>query len=85
MTYVILGQHTSLQAGRAGNHNKASIFAATRLFFHKRNIDLELWKARSQYRAELRRLLCIGEYMVKDVGLSYEDALRESQKPFWVE
>lgn len=44
---------------------------------------VELWKQRRRYRADLRRLLRVGPYMVRDIGLTPEAAYRELQKPFW--
>lgn len=41
------------------------------------------WRRRHRYRADLKRLLKIGPYMIDDIGLAYEEALRESEKPFW--
>jgi len=41
------------------------------------------WRRRHRYRADLKRLLKVGHYMIDDIGLAYEEALRESGKPFW--
>jgi len=41
------------------------------------------WKRRMLYRRELKRLLRVGPYMIKDVGLVLEEARREVDKPFW--
>jgi len=41
------------------------------------------WRRRHRYRVDLRRLLKVGHYMIDDIGLAYEEALRESGKPFW--
>ena len=38
---------------------------------------------RYAYRADLRRLLKVGPYMIDDIGLAREDAIRESEKPIW--
>ena len=40
-------------------------------------------RRRYEYRADLRRLLKVGPYMIEDIGLTREEALRESAKPFW--
>ena len=42
------------------------------------------WCDRIRFRLELQRLLSVGRHMVKDIGLSYEEALHEADKPFWV-
>ncbi|AWN53666.1 DUF1127 domain-containing protein [Methylobacterium sp. 17Sr1-1] len=41
---------------------------------------LELWADR---RRERRALMACPEGLLKDVGLSRSDALREAEKPFW--
>lgn len=41
------------------------------------------WKRRRAYRADLKRLLLVGRYMIRDIGLTPEEALCESRKPFW--
>lgn len=41
------------------------------------------WRRRYRFRADLKRLLKVGPYMIKDIGLTHEEALRESQKPVW--
>ena len=40
-------------------------------------------KRRWVYRKDLKRLLGVGEYMIRDIGLTLEDACREIDKPFW--
>ncbi len=49
----------------------------------KINPLLAEWRRRYHFRADLRRLLKVGAYMIEDIGLSHEEALRESAKPFW--
>ena len=41
------------------------------------------WNRRRAHRADLRRLLRVGSYIVRDIGLTPEEALCESRKPFW--
>jgi uncharacterized protein YjiS (DUF1127 family) len=41
------------------------------------------WQRRRLYRRDLRRLLCVGAYMIDDIGLTLGDAQRESVKSFW--
>ncbi|KMO38127.1 hypothetical protein VQ02_12085 [Methylobacterium variabile] len=43
---------------------------------------LELWADR---RRERRALLGCPDGLLKDVGLSRADALREAEKPFWID
>lgn len=43
---------------------------------------LELWADR---RRERRALLSCPDGLLKDVGLSRTDALREAEKPFWID
>jgi uncharacterized protein YjiS (DUF1127 family) len=44
---------------------------------------IALWKQRRRYRADLRRLLQVGPYMLRDIGLTPEEGYREIRKPFW--
>jgi uncharacterized protein YjiS (DUF1127 family) len=44
---------------------------------------IALWKQRRRYRVDLRRLLRVGPYMLRDIGLTPEEAYREVEKPFW--
>jgi uncharacterized protein YjiS (DUF1127 family) len=44
---------------------------------------LRAWGARRRYRADLRRLLRLGVYLIDDVGLDREEAIEEARKPFW--
>ncbi|QIG51759.1 hypothetical protein G5V57_31045 [Nordella sp. HKS 07] len=41
------------------------------------------WIARRRYRRDLGRQIELGDYLVKDIGLSLEEALNEIKKPFW--
>lgn len=38
------------------------------------------WQVRASQRVELQEM---DEHMRRDIGLSYEDCLREARKPFW--
>jgi uncharacterized protein YjiS (DUF1127 family) len=40
-------------------------------------------RRRHEFRADLKRLLKVGSYMIDDIGLTHKEALRESEKPFW--
>jgi uncharacterized protein YjiS (DUF1127 family) len=42
------------------------------------------WRFRQGYRADLRRLLRAGPYLIEDIGLGMDEAMTESRKPFWV-
>lgn len=42
-----------------------------------------LWQQRRRYRAELRRLLLVGPYMIDDIGLPAKNAAEDVRKPFW--
>ena len=44
---------------------------------------LEFWIERSRQRRQLGELAELNSYLLKDTGVSREDALRESEKPFW--
>jgi len=41
---------------------------------------IRLWKARARQRRRLSRL---DAYLLRDIGVSAEDAAREAAKPFW--
>jgi uncharacterized protein YjiS (DUF1127 family) len=41
------------------------------------------WIARHRYRRDLVRQLELGNHLVKDIGLTLEQALDEIGKPFW--
>ena len=47
------------------------------------NKTLTAWIARHRYRSDLMRQLELGNYLVKDIGLTLEQALDEVRKPFW--
>ena len=41
------------------------------------------WIARHRFRRDLSRQIELGNYLVKDIGLTLEEALDEIKKPFW--
>ena len=44
---------------------------------------LELWIDRSRQRRQLGELAELNSYLLKDIGVSREEAMREAEKPFW--
>ena len=44
---------------------------------------LRIWNARSRQRHYLRLLAERDDYLLKDIGLSQDEAFREAAKPFW--
>jgi uncharacterized protein YjiS (DUF1127 family) len=44
---------------------------------------LELWIDRSRQRRQLGELAELNDYLLKDIGVSREEAMREAEKPFW--
>ena len=44
---------------------------------------LRIWNARSRQRHDLRLLAERDDYLLKDIGLSQDEAFREAAKPFW--
>jgi len=67
------------------HHNTVRIsrrfFVATRLSRLRRLSALLLfWHERARQRDQLRQL---DAYALKDIGITREEALRESWKPFW--
>ena len=57
-----------------------SIAAGGRSASHQLVCLLRTWHERDRSRGELRLL---DDYMLKDIGLSSTDAIREAAKPFW--
>jgi len=43
----------------------------------------ETWRKRMRYRWHLRRLLRDRPELIEDAGLCLEEAVRQSEKPFW--
>ena len=57
--------------------------AVGRLFAGARSTVVR-WFARSRQRRALREIAERGDlYLLKDIGVSQEEALREADKPFW--
>jgi uncharacterized protein YjiS (DUF1127 family) len=44
---------------------------------------LQFWVDRSRQRRRLAELAAIDNYLLKDIGISQAEALREAAKPFW--
>ena len=44
---------------------------------------LKIWGERRIYRSELRRLQNVGPHMIRDIGMTVGETLREAAKPFW--
>ena len=44
---------------------------------------IRLWIARSRQRRHLGELAAWDDHILKDIGVSRDDALREAAKPFW--
>jgi len=47
------------------------------------NNTVSAWIARHRYRRDLMRQLELGNHLIKDIGLTVEQALSEIKKPFW--
>lgn len=41
------------------------------------------WIVRHRYRRDLARQIELSNHLVKDIGLTLEQALNEIRKPFW--
>jgi uncharacterized protein YjiS (DUF1127 family) len=46
-------------------------------------LTLLFWAGRSRQRRQLGELAELNNHLLKDIGVSQEEALRESAKPFW--
>jgi uncharacterized protein YjiS (DUF1127 family) len=44
---------------------------------------LEVWIDRSYQRRQLGELAELSDYLLRDIGVSREEAMREAAKPFW--
>ncbi|MFG3597648.1 DUF1127 domain-containing protein [Bradyrhizobium sp. RDI18] len=44
---------------------------------------LQFWMGRSRQRRQLGELAELNNYLLKDIGVSQEQAFREAAKPFW--
>ena len=44
---------------------------------------LGFWIDRSRQRSQLGELAELNNYLLKDIGVSREEAMREAEKPFW--
>jgi uncharacterized protein YjiS (DUF1127 family) len=45
--------------------------------------QIPVWISRYRQRKALAALAAMNNYLLRDIGVSPEDALRESGKPFW--
>ncbi|MEM7225945.1 MAG: DUF1127 domain-containing protein [Pseudomonadota bacterium] len=45
--------------------------------------QVALWRERAAFRRELRRLTKVGDHILRDIGLTREQAIQEAAKPFW--
>jgi uncharacterized protein YjiS (DUF1127 family) len=44
---------------------------------------IHLWMQRARQRQALADLTELGPHLLRDIGISYEEARLESEKPFW--
>ena len=44
---------------------------------------LSFWRDRSRQRSRLHELADLNDDLLRDIGVTREEALREAEKPFW--
>lgn len=44
---------------------------------------IRMWMQRARQRQALAHLAELGPHLLRDIGVSYEEARREAEKPFW--
>jgi uncharacterized protein YjiS (DUF1127 family) len=44
---------------------------------------IDLWIARGRQRRALQEIASLNDRLLKDIGVSKDEALREAAKPFW--
>ena len=47
------------------------------------NRTLKIWQARRNFRRDLATRIALGSHLIRDMGLTMEQALSEAGKPFW--
>jgi uncharacterized protein YjiS (DUF1127 family) len=72
---TLLREPTGMRALRRQSASSSSIDAWLR--------TLGFWIDRSRQRRQLGELAELNDYLLKDIGVSREAAMREAEKPFW--
>jgi uncharacterized protein YjiS (DUF1127 family) len=60
-------------------HQQRNSSSSLRAWFR----TLRLWIGRSRQRRRLGELADLNDYLLRDIGVTRDEALRESAKPFW--
>jgi uncharacterized protein YjiS (DUF1127 family) len=72
---TLLREPAGMRALRRQSASSSSIDAWLR--------TLGFWIDRSRQRRQLGELAELNDYLLKDIGVSREEAMREAEKPFW--
>jgi uncharacterized protein YjiS (DUF1127 family) len=76
--------HTSTPASdRAGGNFRRGWAVWLSITQSNLTATIRLWIARSRERRHLAELAGWDDYVLKDIGVSRQDALREAARPFW--
>jgi uncharacterized protein YjiS (DUF1127 family) len=77
---VRLRGHPLRTAQSTTDRNRRQIFPTLPM---RLSATIRSWIERSRQRQALRKLAERNDYLLKDIGVSQAEALREAAKPFW--
>jgi uncharacterized protein YjiS (DUF1127 family) len=75
MSHVMTITRSALREQQGRSPKEAAV-----ALVHRAVRTVELWRRRAAMRGDLA---CLDDRMLKDIGMSREQALAEARKPFW--